>query len=68
MTAVEIFYFLEFMKQIGFEAVKSNSGQIALNNKEGTKPFVLTNDLEYLTPTPDQWYNIDDEIKRLRYN
>ena len=58
--------FLETMQRTGFEVVKSNSGQIALNNRADTMPFVLTNDLDYLTPTPHQWYEIDDEIKRLR--
>lgn len=61
-----ILAFLNIFRTMGFEVVKSNSGQIALNNCENTMPFVLTNDLEYLTPTPCQWYNIDDEIKRLK--
>lgn len=66
MDKVKLSSFLELMKQTGFEVVKSNSGQISLNNKQGTMPFVLTNDLEYLTPTPHQWHDIGVEIKRLR--
>lgn len=65
-TDKRIFYLLESMKEMGFEVIKSNSGQIALNNRENTMPFVLTNDIYYLTPTPYQWYSIDDEIRRLR--
>lgn len=53
------------LRSYGFEVVKSNSGQIALNNKNGTQPFVMMNDIGYLTPTPYQWHLIDDEIKRL---
>lgn len=68
MNKDKILSFLEIMKRTGFEIVKSNSGQIALNNKQGAMPFVLTNDLEYLTPTPHQWHDIDTEIKRLRGN
>jgi len=29
-------------------------------------PFVLTNDIEYLTPLPYKFETIDDEIKRLK--
>lgn len=57
--------FLEVMLANGFEVIKSNSEQIAINNKEGTSPLVVNNDLNYLTPTPIQWYLIENEIKRL---
>lgn len=58
--------FLISCKIAGFEVVKSNSGQIALNNKENTMPFVLNNDIGYLTPQPHIWFDIDDEIKRIK--
>lgn len=57
--------FLEVMLANGFEVIKSNSEQIAINNKEGTSPLVVNNDLNYLTPTPYQWHLIENEIKRL---
>lgn len=66
MNDLSIIDFLVIMKFAGFEVVKSNCGQIALNNKTNTKPFVLTNDIEYLTPTPHEWHLIEDEIKRLK--
>lgn len=56
---------LKVLQSCGFEVVKSNSGQIALNNKDGTQPFVIMNDIGYLTPTPHQWHSIENEIKRL---
>lgn len=59
---------LKVLESYGFEVVKSNSGQIALNNKDGTKPFVMMNDINYLTPTPHQWHLIENEIKRLEGN
>ena len=56
---------LKVLQSMGFEIVKSNSGQIALNNQLGTQPFVMMNDINYLTPTPHQWHLIENEIKRL---
>lgn len=56
---------LKVLLSYGFEVVKSNSGQIALNNKDGTQPLVMMNDIGYLTPTPHQWYSIESEIERL---
>ena len=61
----EIILGLIVLLDCGFEIVKSNSGQIALNNQEGTQPFVMMNDINYLTPTPYQWHLIKDEIERL---
>ena len=61
----DIIFGLKTLKAMGFEFVKSNSGQIALNNKDNTQPFVLVNDIGYLTPTPHQWYLISNEIERL---
>ena len=61
----DIIFGLKALLTLVFEVVKSNSGQIALNNKDNTKPFVMMNDIGYLTPTPYQWYLIEDEIKRL---
>lgn len=61
----EIILGLKVLLDCGFEIVKSNSGQIALNNQEGTQPFVMMNDINYLTPTPYQWHLIKDEIERL---
>ena len=57
---------LKTLKLIGFEVIKSNAEQIAVNSKDNTMPMVVINDIGYLTPTPYQWYNIDDEIKRLQ--
>ena len=59
---------LKVLQSYGFEVVKSNSGQIALNNQDGTQPFVMMNDINYLTPTPHQWHLIENEIKRLEKN
>ena len=56
---------LTMFKDMGFEVIKSNYGQIALNNLANTMPFVLNNDIEYLTPLPYKFEFIDDEIKRL---
>ena len=56
--------FLKLMKAMGFEVIKANTGEIALNNKENTLPCVMINDTTYLSPTPFQWYDIDEEIKR----
>lgn len=65
MTKEEIISFLTMFKALGFEVIKSNCGQIALNNKQGTQPLVLNNDIGYLTPSPCNWSLIDEEIKRL---
>lgn len=56
---------LTTFKMMGFEVIKSNYGQIAMNDTKGKMPLVLINDYGYLTPTPNDWYLIDDEIKRL---
>ncbi len=61
----EILIFLKMLHQMGFEVIKSNSGQIAVNNKDNTQPLVMLNDINYLTPTPYQWYLIENEIKRI---
>lgn len=61
----DILIFLKTLHQMGFEIIKSNHGQIALNNKENTQPFVVQNDINYLTPTPYQWHLIENEIKRI---
>lgn len=61
----EILMFLKTLHKIGFEVIKSNSGQIAVNNKENTQPLVLLNDINYLTPTPYEYYLIEDEINRI---
>ena len=57
---------LKMFKSIGFEVVKSNSEQIAVNNKANEMPMVLNNDIGYLTPSPFKFFNIDKEIKRLK--
>lgn len=57
---------LKMLQILGFEVVKSNSEQIAVNNKENEMPMVMINDVEYITPTPCQWFDIDAEIKRLK--
>ena len=56
--------FLSMAKGQGFEVIKSNHGQIVLNNRESTNPFICMNDIGYLTPLPYAWSLIDDEIKR----
>ena len=53
---------LKMLKIMGFEVVKSNSEQIVVNTKENEMPWVMGNDVNYLTPTPYQWYEIDKEI------
>ena len=65
-TSKQIINVLTMFKDMGFEVVKSNYGQIALNNLTNTMPCVLTNDIEYLTPLPYKFETIDDEIKRLK--
>lgn len=57
---------LKMLKIMGFEVIKSNSEQIVVNTKENEMPWVMGNDVNYLTPTPCQWYEIDKEIKRLK--
>lgn len=61
----EIIDLLLLLKSCGFEVIKSNSEQIAVNNKQSTQPLVLNNDICYLTPSPYNWSLIDDEIERL---
>lgn len=57
---------LKIMLIMGFEIVKSNSGQIALNTYKGDMPMVVTNDIGYLTPLPYKWFDIKNEIDRLK--
>ena len=57
--------FLRTCKMMGFEVIKSNAEQIAINNKANEMPCVVLNDVGYLTPTSYLWYDIDEEIKRL---
>ena len=61
----EIILGLKVLQEMGFEVIKSNSGQIAVNNKDGTQPLVMMNDINYLTPTPHQWHLIAKEIERI---
>ena len=56
---------LKVLQEMGFEVIKSNSGQIAVNNKDGNQPLVMMNDIGYLTPTPHQWHLIAKEIERI---
>lgn len=57
---------LNVLQSMGFEVVKSNSEQIALNNKDNNQPFVMLNDIGYLTPLPYAWFDIKNEIERLK--
>ena len=66
MDKQKVIEMLTVMSYMGFEVIKSNSGQIAINDKKGTAPCVLMNDMDYLTPTPHQWHLIETEIKRLK--
>ena len=54
------------LQSMGFEVIKSNSGQIAVNNTANTQPLVMNNDINYLTPTPHQWHLITNEIERIK--
>lgn len=57
---------LTMFKAMGFEVIKSNYGQTALNTVNNNMPMVLNNDVGYMTPLPYKWESIDDEIKRLQ--
>lgn len=61
----EIILGLKVLQSMGFEVIKSNGGQIALNNKDNNQPLVMMNDIGYLTPTPYQWHLITNEIERM---
>ena len=65
MNNEKIIDFLRTCKAMGFEVIKSNSEQIAINNKANEIPCAVINDVGYLSPTPYQWYDIAEEIERL---
>ena len=58
--------YLKCFRAMGFEVIKSNYGQTALNTLKNDMPMVLNNDMEYTTPQPWKWELIDNEIKRLQ--
>ena len=62
----KVIQFLTMFKAMGFEVIKSNYGQTALNTVNSDMPMVLNNDVGYMTPLPNKWEFIDDEIKRLQ--
>ena len=61
----EIILGLKVLQSMGFEVVKSNYGQIALNTYNNDMPMVVNNDIGYLTPLPYKWFDIKSEIERL---
>ena len=62
----KVIQFLTIFKAMGFEVIKSNYGQTALNTVKNDMPMVLNNDVGYMTPLPYKWEFIEDEIKRLQ--
>ena len=62
----KVILYLTMFKAMGFEVIKSNYGQTALNTVNSDMPMVLNNDVGYMTPLPDKWEFINDEIKRLQ--
>lgn len=65
MDKKTVIEYLKCFKAMGFEVIKSNYGQTALNTLKNDMPMVLNNDMGYTTPQPWKWERIDDEIKRL---
>ena len=65
-TKKEIIQYLSIFRKMGFEVIKSNYGQTALNTINGDMPLVINNNVGYMTPLPYKWELIDDEIKRLQ--
>ena len=61
----KVINYLKCFKAMGFEVIKSNYSQTALNTVKNDIPMVLINDVGYTTPYPYKWELIDDEIKRL---
>ena len=66
MDKQKVIGYLKMFKAVGFEVVKSNHEQTALNTKKNDMPMVLNNDIGYTTPLPWKWELIDNEIKRLQ--
>lgn len=62
----KVIQYLTIFKVMGFEIIKSNFGQTALNTVNNDMPLVINNDVGYMTPRPDKWEFIADEIKRLQ--
>lgn len=62
----KVIQFLTIFKAMGFEVIKSNYGQTALNTVKNDMPMVLNNNVGYMTPLPYKWEFIEDEIKRLQ--
>lgn len=62
----KVIQFLTMFEAMGFEVIKSNYGQTALNTADNKMPLVLNNDVGYTTPLPYKWEYIKDEIKRLK--
>lgn len=66
MDKKTVIAYLKCFKAMGFEVIKSNYGQTALNTLKNDMPMVLNNDMGYTTPQPWKWELLDDEIKRLQ--
>lgn len=56
---------LKVFRAMGFEVIKSNSGQTALNTLKNDMPLVINNNVGYTTPYPWKWELISDEITRI---
>lgn len=54
---------LKVMKLIGFEVVKCNSEQIALNKKDNSFPFVMLNDVGLDLGDPCKWHLISELLE-----
>lgn len=52
----KVIQFLTIFKAMGFELIKSNYGQTALNTVKNDMPMVLNNDVGYMTVTVDTGY------------
>ena len=65
-TKKEIIQYLSIFRKMGFEVIKSNYGQTALETINGDMSLVINNNVGYMTPLPYKWELIDDEIKRLQ--
>ena len=51
----KVIQFLTMFEAMGFEVIKSNYGQTALNTADNKMPLVLNNDVGYTTPLPYRW-------------
>lgn len=66
MDKKTVIAYLKCFKAMGFEIIKSNYGQTALNTLKNDMPMVINNDVGFTTPKPWKWELLDDEIKRLQ--